>query len=112
MSAQTATIAGIGFWGDGLPDWASARAFAGSGVLPADAPAKPAPQLLAPNERRRAPPSVLVALEVALAACQEGRPSVQKPMPSIVTVRPGIRQAVPNTSEQLLPPKPKELFIA
>ena len=71
MSAQTATIAGIGFWGDGLPDWASARAFAGSGVLPADAPAKPAPQLLAPNERRRAPPSVLVALEVALAACHD-----------------------------------------
>ena len=80
MSAQTATIAGIGFWGDGLPDWASARAFAGSGVLPADAPAKPAPQLLAPNERRRAPPSVLVALEVALAACHDaGRDAASLP---------------------------------
>ena len=71
MSALAATIAGIGFWSDGLPDWTAARAFAAGGGLPAGAPAKPAPQLLAPNERRRAPPSVLVALEVALAACRD-----------------------------------------
>ena len=71
MSTLTARIAGIGYWSDGLPDWAAARAFASSGALPADAAAKPAPQLLAPNERRRAPPSVLVALEVALAACRD-----------------------------------------
>ncbi|TWT19217.1 beta-ketoacyl synthase chain length factor [Luteimonas marina] len=71
MSALTATLAGIGWWSDGLPDWAAARAFAATGALPADAPAKPSPQLLAPNERRRAPPSVLVALEVALAACRD-----------------------------------------
>ncbi len=71
MSALAATVAGIGFWSDGLPDWTAARAFAHDGALPADAPAKPAPQLLAPNERRRAPPSVLVALEVALAACRD-----------------------------------------
>ncbi|MGJ4730775.1 beta-ketoacyl synthase chain length factor, partial [Luteimonas sp. SDU101] len=51
-------------------------------ALPGDAPGRPAPQLLAPNERRRAPPSVLVALEVALAACADaglaadGLPSV------------------------------------
>ena len=71
MSALAASIAGIGWWSGGLPDWASARAFATTGVLPADAPARPAPQLLAANERRRAPPSVLVALEVALAACRD-----------------------------------------
>lgn len=71
MNALTATIAGIGWWSDGLPDWAAARAFAATGAPPADAPAKPSPQLLAPNERRRAPPSVLVALEVALAACRD-----------------------------------------
>lgn len=71
MSRLAATIAGIGFWSDGLPDWACARAFAAGGAAPADAPARPAPQLLAPNERRRAPPSVLVALEVALAACRD-----------------------------------------
>ena len=71
MSALSATVAGVGFWSDGLPDWVAARAFANDGTLPADAPAKPSPQLLAPNERRRAPPSVLVALEVALAACRD-----------------------------------------
>lgn len=71
MSALGATIAGIGYWSEGLPDWPAARAFATGGTLPADAPARPAPQLLAPNERRRAPPSVLVALEVALSACRD-----------------------------------------
>jgi beta-ketoacyl synthase-like protein len=65
----SAGIAGIGFWTRGLPSWAAARAFLIDGVLPADAPAKPSPQLLAANERRRAPESVAVALEVALAAC-------------------------------------------
>src|SRR5690606_21763211 len=29
------------------------------------------PRMLAPNERRRAPPSVAIALEVALAACED-----------------------------------------
>lgn len=65
-----ATIEGIGFWTTGLPAWDAARTFVREGVKPADAPARPAPQLLAPNERRRAPETVAVALEVALAACQ------------------------------------------
>ena len=69
MSALAGRIAGIGFWGDGLPDWAAARAFVREGSLPADAPRRPSPQLLAPNERRRAPETVAVALDVALAAC-------------------------------------------
>ena len=74
MSSQNAptleaSIAGIGFWTRGLPDWESARAFVSAGTLPADAPARPSPQLLAPNERRRAPETVAVALDVALAAC-------------------------------------------
>ncbi len=62
-------IEGIGFWGNGLPSWDAARAFVATGALPADAPARPAPQLLAPNERRRAPQTVAIALEVASAAC-------------------------------------------
>lgn len=70
-SALTATIAGIGFWTDGLPDWDAARAFARDGARPDSAPSRPSPQLLAPNERRRAPGSVAVALEVALAACRD-----------------------------------------
>ena len=69
MSSLTATIEGIGFWAGGLPSWAQARAYAAGQPLPTDAPSKPAPQLLAPNERRRAPESVAVALEVAQAAC-------------------------------------------
>lgn len=65
----SAGIAGIGFWARGLPSWDDARAYATDGTLPADAPTRPSPQLLAPNERRRAPETVAVALEVALAAC-------------------------------------------
>ena len=69
--ALSAGIAGIGFWASGLPSWQAARAYADGAGLPADAPARPSPQLLAPNERRRAPETVAVALEVALAACTE-----------------------------------------
>lgn len=65
-----ATLEGVGFWCNGLPTWDAARAFVRSGVRPEAAPARPSPQLLAPNERRRAPESVAVALEVALAACE------------------------------------------
>ncbi|MEO5595792.1 MAG: beta-ketoacyl synthase chain length factor [Lysobacteraceae bacterium] len=68
-TALTFAIEGIGFWGNGLPDWTAARAFVADGTLPDDAPTKPSPQLLAPNERRRAPDSVALALEVGQAAC-------------------------------------------
>ncbi len=76
MSSQTlsARIESIAFWASGLPSWEAACAFVASGalpeaVLPGSAASKPSPQLLAPNERRRAPESVAVALDVALAAC-------------------------------------------
>ena len=65
----SASIAGIGFWTRGLPSWEAACAYLADGQLP-EAPAnRPSPQLLAANERRRAPETVAVALEVALAAC-------------------------------------------
>jgi len=64
-----AGVAGIGFWAEGLPSWEAALGFVTNGTLPADAPARPSPGLLPANERRRAPESVAVALEVALAAC-------------------------------------------
>lgn len=70
MNALEASIEGIGFWASGLPSWDAARAFANDGVLPADAPSRPSPGLLAPNERRRAPETVAIALEVAQAACE------------------------------------------
>jgi hypothetical protein len=69
MSGLVATIEGIGYWFNGLPSWPAARDYVRTGTLPADAPSRPSPQLLAPNERRRAPETVAVALEVALAAC-------------------------------------------
>jgi hypothetical protein len=73
MSSLSATVEGIGFWCNGLPDWPAARAFAKGADLPDNAPARPSPQVLAPNERRRAPESVAVALEVALAACTDAQ---------------------------------------
>lgn len=69
MSSLVATVEGIGFWARGLPSWEAARALVGGATPDPAAPGKPAPALLAPNERRRAPESVAVALEVALAAC-------------------------------------------
>ena len=69
MTVLTATIEGIGFWAPGLPTWEAARAFVRDGVLPDAAPSRPSPQVLAPNERRRAPDSVAVALDVGQAAC-------------------------------------------
>jgi len=64
-----ASVEGIGFWSQGLPSWDAAREVVNGGAMPDAAPSRPSPQLLAPNERRRAPGSVAVALEVALAAC-------------------------------------------
>ena len=69
-SVLSACITGIGFWTRGLPSWDAARSFLEDGKLAELAPARPAPQLLAANERRRAPETVAVALEVALAACR------------------------------------------
>jgi hypothetical protein len=71
MTRLSAAIEGIGFWAKGLPDWNAARAYVRGGTPVEGAPARPSPQLLAPNERRRAPDSVAVALDVALAACQD-----------------------------------------
>lgn len=65
-----ATLEGIGFWGAGLPDWDSACVWMRKGERPLEPPARPSPQLLAANERRRAPGTVAVALEAALAACE------------------------------------------
>jgi len=64
----TLYIEGPAFWTPTLPGWDAARAaFRGEGAL-ADPPAKrPAPQVLAPAERRRAPDTVALALEVAAA---------------------------------------------
>ncbi len=75
MSSGTLYLDGIACWSPTLVDWASAQAaFRGeAGLL--DPPARrPSPELLAPTERRRAPDTVAIALEVAArAVAQAGR---------------------------------------
>lgn len=68
-TALTAAVEGIGYWSRGLSDWNAARAYALGADADAASPARPSPQLLPANERRRAPETVAVALEVAAAAC-------------------------------------------
>jgi Beta-ketoacyl synthase, N-terminal domain len=67
-------IDGVAFWAPALPSWEAARAAFRGEQHSADAPdapalpRRPAPTLLAPAERRRAPDSVALALEVAQRA--------------------------------------------
>jgi len=70
-AARTLYIEGIGFWASRLPGWEAARAILrGEAAPPAAAQTRPAPALLPPAERRRAPDTVAVSLEVAARACE------------------------------------------
>ncbi len=63
-------IAGIGIWGPGLAGWAAASpVLRGEVGTATDAATRPAPALLPPAERRRAPESVLIAVQAATEAC-------------------------------------------
>ena len=69
MTLHTAFIDGIGLWAPNLPSWPVARAAlrGDGGALPA-ALRRPAAEGLPPAERRRAPDTVVLALEVAAQA--------------------------------------------
>jgi len=69
MNTPLLHIEGLAFWAPTLPGWVPARAaFRGEGAS-SDPPVKrPSPAVLAPAERRRAPDTVALALEVAAAA--------------------------------------------
>ena len=70
MSGETLHVEGIGFWASRLPSWEAAQPVLRGESSPAATPlGRPSPQVLGPTERRRAPDSVAVALEVAAAAC-------------------------------------------
>lgn len=70
-AARTIYIEGIGFWASRLPGWEAARAILrGEAVAPATAQTRPAPAILPPAERRRAPDTVAVSLEVAARASE------------------------------------------
>jgi hypothetical protein len=69
-AALSVVIEGVGVWSPELPGWEASRAvLRGERAPAAGAATRPAPSLLAANERRRAPESVLLALEVAQQAC-------------------------------------------
>lgn len=64
------SVAGVAFWAPRLPGWEIASAvMRGESPAPEATLARPVPALLAPTERRRAPDTVAVALEVASKAC-------------------------------------------
>lgn len=76
-------IEGIALRHARLPNWATARAvIRGETPAPDPAAARPAPTLLAPTERRRAPDTVAVALEVGARACEAAGRSPQE-LPSV-----------------------------
>lgn len=63
-------VAGIGFWSPEASDWTTAAALLSGNVdIAANSTLRPAPSVLPPTERRRAPESVLIAVEVAQQAC-------------------------------------------
>ena len=66
----TAYIEGIAIWSPQLPGWDDAqRIFRGELPVPQASLSRPTASLLPPNERRRAPDTVAVSLEVASKAC-------------------------------------------
>ncbi len=85
MTTIAFRIEGVAFWSSGLPGWPVARAaFRGEGAAVEPAAKRPAPEILAPAERRRAPDSVALALEVASAAMADaGRRG--ESLPSVFT---------------------------
>jgi hypothetical protein len=74
-------VEGIALWAQRLPGWEVARAvIRGEQAAPESAMSRPAPTLLAPTERRRAPDTVALALEVATRACEtSGRSPADMP---------------------------------
>ena len=74
-------IEGPAFWSPTLPGWDAASAVFRGEAAPTDPPAKrPSPQVLAPAERRRAPDTVALSLEVAAAAvAASGRNAAELP---------------------------------
>lgn len=70
MNRRSAIVESVGFWASHLPSWSFARSVLRAEQLAAALPVpRPAPDVLPPNERRRAPDSVAIALEVAAQAC-------------------------------------------
>ena len=78
-------VEAVALWTPRLADWEQARAMLrGERAVESMATRRPDPTVLPPNERRRCPDSVAVALTVAMAACQQaGRGPAS--LPSVFT---------------------------
>ena len=74
QAVRSACIDGVALWGSLLPGWDAAREIlAGRAPAPTARATRPSPELLPPNERRRAPDSVAIALHAALSACRHAQ---------------------------------------
>src|SRR5437868_167965 len=61
MRTLTVYVDGIGLWAPGIEDWSALQRVLSAGdIASPDANAKPAPAILPPTERRRAPDAVLL----------------------------------------------------
>ncbi|MGD2140687.1 MAG: beta-ketoacyl synthase chain length factor [Burkholderiales bacterium] len=70
MAESCAYIEGVAIWSERLPGWDSAQRILREEIAaPEPASNRPSPDLLPPNERRRAPDTVAISLEVASKAC-------------------------------------------
>jgi hypothetical protein len=79
MSGLRVHVEGVGLWSPQLADFAALRDLL-AGQAPEPPPARPAATTLPPNERRRAPASVLLAIEVAgQAVAMSGRDAATLP---------------------------------
>jgi len=68
---RSAWVDGIALWAPRLPGWDEAAAILrGEREAPPDPARRPSPSLLPPTERRRAPDTVAVSMEVAARACE------------------------------------------
>lgn len=71
MAIHASFLNGVALWAPRLPGWEiAAPVLRGDSDAPEQPAARPAPALLAPTERRRAPDTVAIALEVAARACE------------------------------------------
>ena len=77
-----AYVDGIALWSPCLTGWAAAAPILRGESPPTEPQPRPAPALLAPTERRRAPDTVAIALEVASAACAAAA-AEPKSLPSV-----------------------------
>ncbi len=71
MTKLVLHVQGVGFWSDAVPSWVHSCGVLTGAAVALDTPApRPAPELLAPAERRRAPDTVAIGLHVATQAVQ------------------------------------------